>query len=285
MSVAVGVICSGLVLVEKKNQQEINTPQYKPIYTPTTRNNKTQQAACTSIYRKALYLLYFFAMVRAGTRQNTTILKNTIDNLKKRIDFPPCGSCINGSDTKEESENGYREYGLKDVDRLLEIRLLRKLSIPIEDMRQMFDGKKSLRDCLEYQLEELEREKKNLTQIQNFCQEMLDLGTSLEHLDAEACLERMEQLEKEGTSFMDIKRTDIHKKKILGAVLGGGIMIVIMIFTIAILLWANSEDPIPIGWLLFMSAIPVAIGIGVVVALVKRVKEIEGGEEDEASKY
>ena len=84
---------------------------------------------------------------------------------------------------------------------------------------------------------------------------------------------------------MDIKRTDIHKKKILGAVLGGGIMIVIMIFTIAILLWANSEDPIPIGWLLFMVAIPVAIGIGVVVALVKRVKEIEGGEEDEASKY
>ena len=173
----------------------------------------------------------------------------------------------------ERAENGYREYGLKDVDRLLEIRLLRKLSIPIEDMRQMFDGKKSLRDCLEYQLEELERKKKNLTQVQNFCQEMLDQGTSLE------------QLEKEGTSFMDIKRTDIHKKKILGAVLGGGIMIVIMIFTIAILLWANSEEPLPIGWLLFMVAIPVAIGIGVVVALVKRVKEIEGGEEDEASKY
>ena len=173
----------------------------------------------------------------------------------------------------ERAENGYREYGLKDVDRLLEIRLLRKLSIPIEDMRQMFDGKKSLRDCLEYQLEELERKKKNLTQVQNFCQEMLDQGTSLEHL------------EKEGTSFMDIKRTDIHKKKILGAVLGGGIMIVIMIFTIAILLWANSEEPLPIGWLLFMVAIPVAIGIGVVVALVKRVKEIEGGEEDEASKY
>ena len=44
----------------------------------------------------------------------------------------------------ERAENGYREYGLKDVDRLLEIRLLRKLSIPIEDMRQMFDGKKRL---------------------------------------------------------------------------------------------------------------------------------------------
>ena len=51
-SVAVGVNCSGLVLVKKRNQQEIN---------------KTQQAACTSIYRKALYLPYFFAMVRAGT--------------------------------------------------------------------------------------------------------------------------------------------------------------------------------------------------------------------------
>ena len=66
-AVAVGVNCSGLVLVKKRNQQEINKTQYKLIHTATTPNNKTQQAACTSIYRKALYLPYFFAMVRAGT--------------------------------------------------------------------------------------------------------------------------------------------------------------------------------------------------------------------------
>lgn len=42
----------------------------------------------------------------------------------------------------KRAENGYREYGLKDVERLQQIRLLRKLSIPIEDMRQMFGGEK-----------------------------------------------------------------------------------------------------------------------------------------------
>ena len=49
----------------------------------------------------------------------------------------------------ERAENGYREYSLKDVKRLQEIRFLRKLFIPIEDMREVFEGKKSLTSCLE----------------------------------------------------------------------------------------------------------------------------------------
>ena len=65
----------------------------------------------------------------------------------------------------KRAENGYREYSLSDVKRLQEIRLLRKLSISIEDMRQMFGGKKSLRSCLEYQVEDMERQKKNIRQI------------------------------------------------------------------------------------------------------------------------
>ena len=60
----------------------------------------------------------------------------------------------------ERAENGYREYSLKDVKRLQEIRFLRQLFIPIEDMREVFEGKKSLTSCLEYQVEKMEREKK-----------------------------------------------------------------------------------------------------------------------------
>ena len=68
----------------------------------------------------------------------------------------------------EELVGIYREYSLKDVKRLQEIRFLRKLFIPIEDMREVFEGKKSLTSCLEYQVEKMEREKKNLTQVQEF---------------------------------------------------------------------------------------------------------------------
>lgn len=79
----------------------------------------------------------------------------------------------------KRADNGYREYGLEDVKRLQEIRLLRKLAIPIEDMRRMYSGEKSLRSCLEFQMGEMERQKKNLRQIQAFCEELLNADTSL----------------------------------------------------------------------------------------------------------
>lgn len=78
-----GVYLLPLVLVWWENQQEINTPQYKPIHTRTSRNSKPQQAIYSPTYRKALYLLYFLATVRARTAPNTPKRKNTIDNLKK----------------------------------------------------------------------------------------------------------------------------------------------------------------------------------------------------------
>ena len=185
----------------------------------------------------------------------------------------------------KRAENGYREYSLNDVKRLQEIRLLRKLAIPIEDMRQMYAGQKSLRSCLEYQVEEMERQKKNLVQVQAFCEGLLNADLSLETLDATQCLEQMERLEKEGTNFMDVRKTDVHKKKIMGAALGGGIMVIFMAAMIGIMIWRCMEDPVPIGFMLFMIGIPAAVIIGVIAALIGRVKEIKGGEEDEASKY
>lgn len=185
----------------------------------------------------------------------------------------------------KRAENGYREYSLNDVKRLQEIRLLRKLAIPIEDMRQMYAGQKSLRSCLEYQVEEMERQKKNLVQVQAFCEQLLNADLSLETLDATQCLEQMERLEKEGTNFMDVRKTDVHKKKIIGAALGGGIMVIFMAAMIGIMIWGCMEDPVPIGYMLFMIGIPAAVIIGVIAALIGRVKEIKGGEEDEASKY
>jgi len=94
----------------------------------------------------------------------------------------------------KRADNGYREYGLEDVKRLQEIRLLRKLAIPIEDMRQMYGGEKSLRSCLEFQMGEMERQKKNLRQIQAFCEELLNADISLETLNAPQCLEQMKTL-------------------------------------------------------------------------------------------
>ena len=62
-------------------------------------------------------------------------------------------------------------------------------------------------------------------------------------------------------------------------------MTLLMFLMMGLVLWGNTQDPLPIGILLIILAIPGVVVVGVVLALKQRLKEIEGGEEDEASKY
>lgn len=183
------------------------------------------------------------------------------------------------------SENGYREYGMEDVERLKKIRLFRRLSVPLEEIRQYFEGTRTLEDILEKQVILLEQERENIQRTQLFCKQMLEQKVKDATWDTDNCLEQMEKMEKEGVRFMDDIKKDIQKKRQRGALLGAGIMLVIMLTIIAILLWANSVEPLPIGMLLYLIGIPALVMIGVLVALISRMKEIKGGEEDEASKY
>lgn len=187
--------------------------------------------------------------------------------------------------TVGRSENGYREYGLEDVKRLKQIRLLRRLAVPIEEIKQLFDGKRGLEDILERQLAALEHQKESIHKTQLFCRQLLEETHTLETLDADTCLEQMDKLEQEGVKFMNEKHQDIRRRKQRGALLGAGIMTIMMLALIGAMLWGNSMDPLPIGVLLFFVGIPILIIIGVWVAMAGRIKEIEGGEEDEASKY
>lgn len=183
------------------------------------------------------------------------------------------------------AENGYREYHEGEIARLKQIKLLRKLSVPIEEIKKVLSGEHSLETCLEYHLRELEHRKDSLEQMQALSRQLVDRHMTLDALDTDFCLEEMERLEKEGTRFMDASKTDIHKRKTRGAFVGAAIMIFIMGALIAIMLWGNMQEPIPFGLLMFFVGIPAVIIVCIVVALVGRIKEIEGGEEDEASKY
>ena len=185
----------------------------------------------------------------------------------------------------ERAENGYREYHQEDVIRLQEIKLFRKMDISIEEMKALFEKKKSLQICLEQHLKELEHRKEGLLKMQDMCERLILEHRSLESLNAEDCLEEIEQMEKEGAKFMNVNKTDVHKKKRTGAIIGAAVMTVLMLVTIIIVFWANAQDPIPLGLLLLITGIPAVIIAGTLIALAGRMKEIEGGEEDEASKY
>lgn len=96
------------------------------------------------------------------------------------------------------------------------------------------------------------------------------------------------QQQKKGVCFVDIKKQDTKRKKYLGALLGAGSFMVIMLFVLAILIWAFVTDPqnappLPIA-AFFYAVILVPIA-GVLAALYARFKEIKGGEENDYRNY
>ena len=65
-------------------------------------------------------------------------------------------------------------------------------------------------------------------------------------------------------------------------------MAVLMVGLIWLFLWAFAVDPAgapPLPVLALLVAIPVAVVVGVIIALVQRIREIEQGEEDDAKRY
>lgn len=185
----------------------------------------------------------------------------------------------------QRAENGYREYEEADVHRLMQIKLLRKLGVPIEEIRRVFDGKISLCDCLDRHQDELERQKEGLAKMQAVSDQIIASRVSLENLATQSYLDQIEQMEKEGMDFMDVGKKDIRKEKRLGAIIAGILMILLMLVPAAAIIWATKVEQVPISVIIIFTVVPIALAICILVALVGRIKEIEGGEEDEASKY
>ena len=184
------------------------------------------------------------------------------------------------------AENGYREYGREDVLRLKQIKLLRKLAVPIEDIRAVLKGEGSLETCLTRQLKAFDRQRDSLTAMEGVTRELLSRpGLTMEGLDVEECLERIGRLEKEGQSFMDVSKRDVHRKKATGAIIGAAIIIALILPALVGIIWANGQAPLPKPLLALIIAVPVVIIACIVAVLIQRIKEIKGGEEDEAAQY
>ena len=56
---------------------------------------------------------------------------------------------------RREPGNGYRSYSEADVERLRRIKLLRKLDVPLAEIRQMLEGECTLAEGMSRQLERL----------------------------------------------------------------------------------------------------------------------------------
>ena len=183
-----------------------------------------------------------------------------------------------------DPENSYREYSMKDVEQLLRIKLLRQLDVPCETIRKVSCGELSLAQCMESHMDVLDHRQTDLEHAKAICSKLREDAADLDGLNATEYLEEMTRLEKGGAHFMDIEKSDVKKTR-TGAIIAAAVFIVFMLGMVLVMAWGQKSEPIPTGLFIFMEAIPIAIIIGTVIALVQRLREIKGGELDEARKY
>ena len=201
---------------------------------------------------------------------------------KKNIRFYEEQGLLN---PKRNPENDYREYSLADVKILEKIKLLRKLSVPIEEIRLLQKNQLSFAQTMTQQIERIEKEQQNAEVMKELCAQLREEASDLNTLDASRYLREMEKMEMEGTKFVDIEKEDINRKKKTGAVVGASIFCVIMLMVLGILVYAIVVESAPIIPMLVPGVILLSLVIGTVVVLVQRIKEIDRGEEYDARKY
>lgn len=188
---------------------------------------------------------------------------------------------------KRNAENSYREYDQEDIRILTAIKLLRKLGLPIEEIRKMLSGGHTVADGMRRHLVSLERDKRNLQQSIHLCQQIQNLDIPIVELNAQRILEQMGELEREGTTFQNKQNQDIRTRYIAPVVVTV-LVVAFMAAMCAFLLWAYSIAPeeAPPGWFIWMCvAMFGAVGAGVVLALCQRIREIGKGEIDDAKRY
>ena len=188
---------------------------------------------------------------------------------------------------RRNPENGYRDYAEEDVLVLRRIRLLRKLDVPIDEIRLMLSGTHTVGDGMRRHLISLERQQRNLQQAMELCQELAYQDIPISQLDTESLLTRMETLEQAGTSFHDVAAQDIRTRYIAPVVVTA-VVVTFMTALSGLLLWAltiSPEDAPPIWFVLVIIGFFAAVGVGCVAALTQRIREIQKGEIDDAKKY
>ena len=104
----------------------------------------------------------------------------------------------------------------------------------------------------------------------------------------DSCGTELELLEQEGTTFMDKQKQDTKRRRYAAPVAVTVLMALLMAGLIWLFLWAFETDPAgapPLPLLALFIAIPAVVALGVIIALVLRIREIGRGEEDDARQY
>ena len=151
----------------------------------------------------------------------------------------------------------------------------------------MREGTQTVGDGLRRHLVTLERERRNLDEAVRLCGLLQTYEVPLSELDAEGFLQEVETLERAGTTFHDQQKRDVRTRYVAPVVVTV-VFVALMAGAIGLFLWAvltEPEEVPPLPLIAVTIAVPALMIVGVVYALVLRIREIGKGEIDDAKRY
>lgn len=175
------------------------------------------------------------------------------------------------------------------MERLRRIKLLRKLDVPLADIRAMLEGQCTLAEGMAQQLERLHSRRADLDEAVGFCELLQKEPGDLNQLDVEQTLTRLTAKEEQGVTFVNIEQVDRKAERIKGALVGAGLFTAVMLLSIGILAWVffvlEPQDMPPLPLLVVLFGIPAGCIVGTLKVLMDRIEEIGRGEEDAYRNY
>lgn len=120
----------------------------------------------------------------------------TIKELEQRTGLPRTSIRFyeqEGLLTPERRENNYRDYSEEDVRTLEKIKLLRQLSLDLDDIRRLQAGELPLGQVLSEQALALEGDRTDLERYAQVCEALSRAGTTYDDLDPEPWLTALEE--------------------------------------------------------------------------------------------
>lgn len=158
----------------------------------------------------------------------------------------------------------------------------------MEEIRRMQAGRITVADGMRRHLVTLEREQRSLEQSMELCRCLKNREERLAELDAGSLLAEMEQMEQAGSTFQDKQYGDVKPIRYAAAVIAALVMTAFMAGVIALMIWGftvEAAEAPPLPLIVVLVALPAVVILGVLLALIQRIREIQRGEEDDAKNY
>ncbi len=140
----------------------------------------------------------------------------TIKEVEQHLDVPRATVRFyekEGLINPKRGENGYREYSEKDVVRLKQIIIFRKLGMTIVDIEDILNGVKPLSEAIANNISNLEKQIDELKGALVICHRLQEEKEEIETFEVDKFWKVIEEEEKKGNRFLNIAKDVIRFEK------------------------------------------------------------------------